>query len=333
MDRFGDSEIGVFERIALSKIKHSRKMVRDATGDLGELVASIRDNGLLEPLVVRPVGDHYEVVAGNRRLEACRKLHKKRVACHIIAMDEVTSYEESLVENLQRKMMDPLEEAMAFKKYVDDYGFGGMSQLARKICKSQSYVSRRVALLDLPDEVRKQISDGRLSSVVAQELIPLHKEDADSLLEMMLENELSRDEVRAIARSVKMKPDNPLSFGPLSSFEDGVENPHLDRILNKAMTTMRVCMTRTDDTISSLTDEDDDWVVREALVDCRRTMHAMLDRLIRLRVNSRKKGVQPSQRPGRAQEAPRQQEDGHEPTRQHHQHYHPVKPIDARQSV
>ena len=107
-------------------------------------------DGLLEPIVVRPVENGSEVVAGNRRLEACRRLKMHRIPCHIVELDDREAFEVSLVENVQHETMNPVDEARAFKRYVDDYGYGGVSELARKIDKSQEYVSNRLRLLKLP---------------------------------------------------------------------------------------------------------------------------------------------------------------------------------------
>jgi len=74
-----------------------------------------------------------------------------------------------LVENLQHETLDPIEEAQAFKRYVEEYGYGGVTELARRIGKSPSYVSRRIALLSLPDDVREELLRRRKSSGVAQE--------------------------------------------------------------------------------------------------------------------------------------------------------------------
>jgi ParB family transcriptional regulator, chromosome partitioning protein len=279
---YGGSEIGIFERLPLRQLRHPRRSVRESLGDIGELVASIRAHGLLEPIVVRPIGDSYEVVAGNRRMEACRRLGKKSVACHVVAMDDASSYELSLIENIQRQNLNPLEEALAFRKYVDDYGFGGLSRLARTIGKSESYVSRRIALLDLPDSVTKSMKEGSLSLIIAQELIPLPDPEASSLARLAVDNALSRGEVRDIARASR----SDLAGGPYFERPRDGDPKSTDRALNKAMTLLRVCLMRLDATIESL--DADDWLLEEALLDYRRGLHAMVDRLIRLKVRSKR---------------------------------------------
>jgi ParB family transcriptional regulator, chromosome partitioning protein len=269
--------------LPLKALKRSTRAVREPTGDIDELVDSIREHGLLEPIVVRPVGDYlFEVVAGNRRLEACRRLNMKSVTCHVVAMDDATSYEESLIENIQRKNMNPMEEAIAFRRYVDDYGFGGVSQLARVIGKSKSYVSRRIALLDLPDMLMKSIADSHLSWAIAEELIPLAKADAASLGQLALNEKLSRDEIRSMIRAVRAAS----SETPVFREEKTPRLKKQLRVLSQATTILRICMMRLDATIDSL--DQDDWMIREALVECRRETHLMQDRLIKMGVRSRR---------------------------------------------
>jgi len=148
-------------------------LLRSDLGQLDELIASIEEKGLLEPIVVRPVEDGFEVVAGYRRLEACKRLGWRRIPCHIIELDDREAYEVSLIENLQHKSLDPIEEALAFKRYVEEYGYGSVTELARRIEKSPSYVSRMIALLSLPDDVREELVRRRKSPSIAQELLNL----------------------------------------------------------------------------------------------------------------------------------------------------------------
>ena len=186
-------------------------------GSLGELIASIEEKGLLEHVVVRPVENGFEIVAWNRRLEACRRLKMGRIPCHIVELDDREAFEVSLVENVQRETMNPIDEARAFKKYVDDYGYGGVSELARKIGKSQEYVSNRMRLLSLPKKVRDEAIRRRITSSAAQELAPLDEKDASEVVEMIRERHLSMREVRRI---VKYRQTSQQRGGPSFSPSD-----------------------------------------------------------------------------------------------------------------
>ena len=91
----------------------------------------------MHPLVVKPKSDHFEIVAGYRRFLACKSLHWKQIPCHIVNLDEMQTFEIAMVENIRRKSFTPLEEANAFKIYVSDKGWGGVTDLSNKIGKSQ----------------------------------------------------------------------------------------------------------------------------------------------------------------------------------------------------
>ena len=147
------------DSIPLRTIKPSRYSVRDrritpaAESTIRELAASIHQNGLLNPIIVRPVEDGFEIVAGNRRFEACKLLHWKHISAKVKDLSEKNAFEIQLIENIQRQTMNPIEEARAFKKYTADFGWGGESELARKISKSEQYVSNRIQLLRLPKNI------------------------------------------------------------------------------------------------------------------------------------------------------------------------------------
>src|SRR5579862_5051743 len=104
-------------------IRPSNKQLRGDLGDLEDICSSIKQNGLLQPIIVRPIANYFEVVAGNRRLAACKQLHFSNVLCHVKDISDKEAYEISITENIQRKTLDAVEEAKAFKRYVDEYGY------------------------------------------------------------------------------------------------------------------------------------------------------------------------------------------------------------------
>jgi len=155
-------QLGIFEELEISRIDFAKNGLRVNVGSIEELASSIAEKGLLQPIVVRVLGDRYEVVAGNRRLSACKLLKWRKMLCHIIELDDRESYEVSLIENVQHKTLNPIEEAMAFKRYVEEFGWGGVSVLAEKIGRSQEYVSRRIQLLQLPGKIQEKIMRRRI---------------------------------------------------------------------------------------------------------------------------------------------------------------------------
>lgn len=165
----------------MKMIRPSQFPVRDKfqnmnDDEIGLLVSSIREHGLLQPILIRRLNHGFEIVAGHRRFQACRSLHWRLMSCKIREMSDRQAYEIQLTENIQRKSMDPIEEAEAFKKYVVDFGWGGVSELAKKIGKSEEYVSHRIQLLKLPEDVRQVISDNQINVSQAIELTNLDSE-------------------------------------------------------------------------------------------------------------------------------------------------------------
>src|SRR5262245_30395284 len=123
-------DTSIVEQIEMKMIRPSNFAVRDKFQESIEmeyLMFSIRQNGLLQPILIRPRMTGFEIVAGHRRFHACKSLRWRFVACKIKEMSDKEAYEIMLTENIQRKSMDPVEEAEAFRKYVLEYGWGGVS--------------------------------------------------------------------------------------------------------------------------------------------------------------------------------------------------------------
>ena len=116
------SYLGILQDVSIFKISPSKYNLREAN-NVEELAESIKHYGLLQPIVIRPVSPSYEVVAGNRRLAAAKLLKLRKLSCHVIELSDKEAYEVGLVENLQHKTMNPVEESIAFKKYVEGYGY------------------------------------------------------------------------------------------------------------------------------------------------------------------------------------------------------------------
>jgi ParB family transcriptional regulator, chromosome partitioning protein len=127
----------------------------DNLSDLGE---SIRQHDLLQPIVIRPMQHVYEVVAGNRRFAATKLIGLRKISCHVIDLSDREAYEVALVENVQQKTMNPIEDAIAFSRYVESYGWGGVTDLSKRIGRSQEFVTRRIQLLRLPQKIQDERS-------------------------------------------------------------------------------------------------------------------------------------------------------------------------------
>jgi ParB family chromosome partitioning protein len=123
---------------------------------LTELADSIREHGVLQPILVRPAGSQYELIAGERRWRASRMAQRESIPAIVVEFDEETALEVSIIENLQREDVSPLEEAAMFRK-MTDLGYS-VRQLAQKIGKDKGYVENRMRLADAPPEIRELVS-------------------------------------------------------------------------------------------------------------------------------------------------------------------------------
>ena len=195
--------IGIIEEIEIHRIKLPNLSFYGADRiDTPELADSIRRNGLLNPIIVRTRGDFFEIIAGCRRYNACRKLGLRKIICHVVELDDKSSFEVSLIENIQRRSLDPIEEARAFRSYVEDRGWGGLTELASKISKSTAYVCKRLSLLELPEELLKQVSSNRLYPSTAEELIPLKDpNERHRIAGLVVKNGYSSRQTRKLVRT------------------------------------------------------------------------------------------------------------------------------------
>jgi ParB family chromosome partitioning protein len=180
---------------------HPRQPRRHFDEDaLDELAASIKARGLIQPIVVRPQGDRYQIVAGERRWRAAQRAQLHEVPVIVRAFDELETLEVSIVENIQRQDLNAIEEAEAYKRLIDEFGHT-QEALAKLVHKSRSHVANLLRLLDLPDHVRTLVAAGDLSMGHARALIPA--EDPEALADEVLRRGLSVRETEKLVRSAK----------------------------------------------------------------------------------------------------------------------------------
>jgi len=151
-----------------------RSIVNDS--DLVELANSLREHGLVQPIVVRAHGGRYQLIAGQRRLFAARRLGWGRVPVRVLEVDDRQMSEIAIVENLQRRDLDPLEKAASFKQYLSAWG-GTQDELAKRLSIDRSTVANLIRLLELPEPVQKRLRSGTISMGHARALLPLGDED------------------------------------------------------------------------------------------------------------------------------------------------------------
>jgi ParB family chromosome partitioning protein len=137
---------------------------------LNELKASIKEKGVLQPILVRKRGEHYEVVAGERRLRAAQALNLEKVPVIIKDVTDQEAFVIALIENIQREELNPIEEAEAYRKMIEEFGYT-QDKIAQSVGKDRSTVSNLLRILNLPVEMRKSIYKGELSAGHARALL------------------------------------------------------------------------------------------------------------------------------------------------------------------
>lgn len=164
------------------------KFSEDAINELSE---SIKEHGVIQPIVVRPVGDRYEIIAGERRFKATTLAGLQTIPAIIINLNDKESAEVALIENVQRQDLTPIEEAISYKKILD-MGYLNQENLAGKIGKSQSSIANKLRLLNLDEEVQEALLNGKISERHARSLLKLtNKEEQVELLNKIIKERLT----------------------------------------------------------------------------------------------------------------------------------------------
>jgi ParB family transcriptional regulator, chromosome partitioning protein len=143
---------------------------------LETLAASIRESGIVQPILVRRVGDRYQVIAGERRLRAAQQLGLERVPVSVREVPDDRLLELALVENIQRENLNPIEEALAFQRLQGEFALGH-EEIARRVGRDRTTIVNTLRLLRLPAEVRGLIVDGRIDAGHARPLLALEQAD------------------------------------------------------------------------------------------------------------------------------------------------------------
>ena len=212
-----------FEELPVSAIRPNTRQPRNSFPEAGikELAASIREVGILQPLVVRSTAGGFELIAGERRLRAAREAGLDRVPVLIRQAGENESMELALVENLQRENLSPLETAAAYQALMDGFGLT-KEQLARRLGKSRAAVSNTLRLVHLPEGIQALLADGKLSEGHARALLGLETEEQMTALARRVGAEkLSVRKTEELVREVLASP--RVSPRPVS--ESGTPTP------------------------------------------------------------------------------------------------------------
>jgi ParB family chromosome partitioning protein len=263
-------DVAVVEEISTRLIRAASNPLRSSNIALEELAMSIRQHGLLQPILVRPRGEFFEIVAGNRRFAAFKSLKIPKIPCVVREMGDKEAFELAITENVERKSLNPIEEAIAFRTYTSQAGWGSVTELAYKLGKSPAFITQRISLLKLPEDVQEKIASGEICPSTAREIVSQAEPKLNLLVSLALNNKMSSRKIKEFARS------SGTDSWPPSPRKEGTDGDL--KILKKSTLILRVAMLR----ISGLVENADDESIKEYLFSEKRSLHDMIDRTIRL---------------------------------------------------
>ena len=197
---------------------------------IDELSQSIREHGVITPLLVRKIdsGD-YQIIAGERRWRAARAAGLSELPVRIIEADDRTTMELALVENLQREDLSPIEEARGYKSLAEDFGMT-QEEIALRVSKSRSSVANSLRLLSLPDELIDMVEQGKLSAGSARALLAVKNVDKiKNMANQAIEAELSVREVEELVKETASEAQKSAAPGSVKAKSDFEAKPKVQK--------------------------------------------------------------------------------------------------------
>lgn len=193
------------QTLRLSEIEPNRSQPRKKFDDesISALADSIKRHGILQPLLVRPYGSGYQIVAGERRWRAARMLGMTEVPVQIREFSDSESMQIALIENLQRENLNPIEEAMAYKRLLKEFNLK-QDEVAERVSKSRTAVTNSMRLLKLNERVQQMIIDDMISTGHARALLAIEDEEQQYMLaNKIFDEKLSVRETEKLVKALK----------------------------------------------------------------------------------------------------------------------------------
>lgn len=203
--------------LPLDRIRPNKDQPRRTFDDveLAELADSIRQNGVLQPLLVRDRGDYYEIVAGERRYQAARAAGLDEVPVIIRDISDDDVFKLALIENLQRSDLSPLEEANGYRQLIKEKGLT-QEELAKILSKSRSTITNTLRLLDLPEEVQELVETGQLTAGHARAILAVPDEEGRiALAKRVVSERLSVRQTESLASTFSVNQEDGARRAPL----------------------------------------------------------------------------------------------------------------------
>lgn len=177
---------------------------------ISELSQSIIEHGIIQPLVVRKSGKHYEIVAGERRWRAAREAELSVIPCIVRQFSDEENMLVAIIENMQREDLNPIEEAMGLEQMISAYGMT-QEEVSKSVSKSRPYITNTLRLLKLPEEIKALVSEGKISTGHARALITVkNKTKQEELCKKIIKDGISVRDVERLASEEKKTRKKPL---------------------------------------------------------------------------------------------------------------------------
>lgn len=195
--------------LPISKIFSSENQPRKnfSEDEINELAQSIKEHGILQPILVRPKGDNYEIIAGDRRYRASKICDLEKIPCLIENISDETASVYALIENIQRKNLNIIEEAEGFNRLIDMHGLSH-DEAAQYVGKSRSYITNTMRLLKLHEKVRKMLSDNLIPMGQGRALLSLPEEKQVEAAELIVSMELNTRQTETLVKKMLFSQDN-----------------------------------------------------------------------------------------------------------------------------
>jgi len=202
-----DSSIVKFlpvEKILFSSLQPRFKFQEDKSFE--ELVNSIKEKGVIQPIVVRKIEkDMYECIAGERRLRACKKLGIPQIPAIVKNVPDGEAFLIALIENIQRKDLNPLEEILAYKRLIEEFGYT-QEEIAKKVGKDRSTITNLLRILKLPKEIQNDLAEGRITIGHAKVILSLENpEDMFFVRDQIIKKQLSVRQTEELVKRLTKK--------------------------------------------------------------------------------------------------------------------------------
>ena len=211
--------------IAVAQIKTNKYQPRVEFNEekLNELIRSIKEKGIIQPVLVRRLHDGYELIAGERRLRAAKKLGIDKIPAILKEVSDIDMLEISLIENIQREELNPIEEAKAFERFITEFKFT-QEKIAQAIGKDRSTIANTIRLLTLPQKIQDFISKGAISAGHAK-----------AILSLPTENERLRIANLVIAKGISVRETEKLASRRVSESPAArkARDPNIEDVANK----------------------------------------------------------------------------------------------------